>query len=373
MDRLRRALGRAAEGLLQRADRPEPEDAVDAADHVVRGLARSELRDPDRRSVRHRVDGLLLLRGREGLAGAHATPHQPAPAPRRRRHVARPRDLRGRTGDLDARRAAADRPPTVVGPDHLRLGEDVRQATRPVPRAGRAPHPDRGRHDVRAMAADRGDRPARNRVGRGAGRLGVPLGGRRHDVRAARARSRAWPRRRARSSRSTRIVRSVRVERLSARAPPVPAAPRSDRALRPRLGRADEHGRSSSRSRSGWRSAGALVAPVVELEDHRPFPSLRRSAELVRGRWIRVGSLVGVSAALALFAGPLLGAILIFTYGRAARRSQHRRGRRLRARDAVRRARHRRTSTSTRELASSSSPSSASPSFRPRFSSRQPG
>ena len=55
-----------------------------------------------------------------------------------------------------------------------------------------------------------------------------------------------------------------------------------------------------------------LVAPVVELEERRPFPSLRRSAELVRRRWIRVGSLVGVSAAVALIAGPLLGAILIF-------------------------------------------------------------
>jgi hypothetical protein len=57
----------------------------------------------------------------------------------------------------------------------------------------------------------------------------------------------------------------------------------------------------------------SLVAPVVELEDHRAFPSLRRSADLVRRRWIRVGSLVGVSAALALFAGPLIGAIRIFT------------------------------------------------------------
>jgi hypothetical protein len=55
-----------------------------------------------------------------------------------------------------------------------------------------------------------------------------------------------------------------------------------------------------------------LVAPVVELEGRRPFPSLRRSGELVRRRWIRVGSLVGVSAAVALIAGPLLGAILIF-------------------------------------------------------------
>jgi hypothetical protein len=55
-----------------------------------------------------------------------------------------------------------------------------------------------------------------------------------------------------------------------------------------------------------------LVAPVVELERHRPLASLRRSAELVRHRWIRVGSLVGVSAAVALVSGPLLGAILIF-------------------------------------------------------------
>jgi len=51
---------------------------------------------------------------------------------------------------------------------------------------------------------------------------------------------------------------------------------------------------------------------VVELEDRRPFLSLRRSGALVRGRWIRVASLVGISAALALVAGPLLGAILIF-------------------------------------------------------------
>jgi hypothetical protein len=55
----------------------------------------------------------------------------------------------------------------------------------------------------------------------------------------------------------------------------------------------------------------ALVAPVVELEDRLPFRSLRRSGALVRGRWLRVASLVGVSAALALVTGPLLGAILI--------------------------------------------------------------
>ena len=35
VDRVRGPLGRAAEGVLQRPDRPEPEDAVDAADLVV--------------------------------------------------------------------------------------------------------------------------------------------------------------------------------------------------------------------------------------------------------------------------------------------------------------------------------------------------
>jgi hypothetical protein len=56
----------------------------------------------------------------------------------------------------------------------------------------------------------------------------------------------------------------------------------------------------------------ALLAPVVVLEGRRPFPSLRRSGALVRHHWIKVGSLVGASAAIALAAGPLLGAILIF-------------------------------------------------------------
>jgi len=56
----------------------------------------------------------------------------------------------------------------------------------------------------------------------------------------------------------------------------------------------------------------SLLAPVVELEDRRAWASLRRSGQLVSGRWLRVGSLVGVSALLTLLAGPLLGALLIF-------------------------------------------------------------
>jgi hypothetical protein len=38
---------------------------------------------------------------------------------------------------------------------------------------------------------------------------------------------------------------------------------------------------------------------------------LRRSSALVRGRWFRVASLVGVGALVVLAAGPLLGALLI--------------------------------------------------------------
>ena len=39
---------------------------------------------------------------------------------------------------------------------------------------------------------------------------------------------------------------------------------------------------------------------------------LRRSIALVRGRWLRVASIVGVGAVLAIAAGPLLGTLLIF-------------------------------------------------------------
>jgi hypothetical protein len=55
----------------------------------------------------------------------------------------------------------------------------------------------------------------------------------------------------------------------------------------------------------------SLLAQVVELEDRGGLASLRRSAELVRRRWFHVASLVGVSAAVALASGPLLGALLI--------------------------------------------------------------
>ncbi len=56
-----------------------------------------------------------------------------------------------------------------------------------------------------------------------------------------------------------------------------------------------------------------LLAPAVELEERRGLSALHRSATLVRGHWIRVGSLVGLSAAVALAIGPLVGVALIFT------------------------------------------------------------
>jgi hypothetical protein len=55
-----------------------------------------------------------------------------------------------------------------------------------------------------------------------------------------------------------------------------------------------------------------LAAPVIVLEDRHAYASFRRSGELVRGGWIKVGSLVGLSGIVALGLGPLVGALLIF-------------------------------------------------------------
>jgi hypothetical protein len=55
----------------------------------------------------------------------------------------------------------------------------------------------------------------------------------------------------------------------------------------------------------------ALLAQVIELERRPATSALRRSGRLVRGRWLRVASLVGAGAVLTLAAGPLLGGLLI--------------------------------------------------------------
>jgi hypothetical protein len=55
----------------------------------------------------------------------------------------------------------------------------------------------------------------------------------------------------------------------------------------------------------------SLLAQVVELEDLPAGRALRRSADLVHERWLRVASLVFVGAVLAFAAGPFVGALLI--------------------------------------------------------------
>jgi hypothetical protein len=58
-----------------------------------------------------------------------------------------------------------------------------------------------------------------------------------------------------------------------------------------------------------------LIAPVVELEGAGSLAGLRRSGALVRGRWLKVASLIVIGGALALVAGPLIGAVLILVTG----------------------------------------------------------
>jgi hypothetical protein len=55
----------------------------------------------------------------------------------------------------------------------------------------------------------------------------------------------------------------------------------------------------------------ALAVPAVELEEARALGALRRSGELVRGRWLKVASLIVAGGAVVLLAGALLGVLLI--------------------------------------------------------------
>jgi hypothetical protein len=59
----------------------------------------------------------------------------------------------------------------------------------------------------------------------------------------------------------------------------------------------------------------ALIAPSIELEDLSALAGLRRSGRLVRGKWLKVTSLIVVGGALALVVGPLVGVALILTTG----------------------------------------------------------
>ena len=55
----------------------------------------------------------------------------------------------------------------------------------------------------------------------------------------------------------------------------------------------------------------SLIVPVVELEELGAVAALRRSGRLVRRGWLKVGSLTIVAAGIALIAGPLIGTLLI--------------------------------------------------------------
>jgi hypothetical protein len=55
----------------------------------------------------------------------------------------------------------------------------------------------------------------------------------------------------------------------------------------------------------------ALLVPAAELEAGSALGALRRSRRLVRGRWLKVASLIVAGGALVLVAGPLLGVLLI--------------------------------------------------------------
>ena len=55
----------------------------------------------------------------------------------------------------------------------------------------------------------------------------------------------------------------------------------------------------------------ALLVPAVELEEQSGLGALQRSGRLVRLQWLKVGTLVVVAAAIAIVAGPLIGALLI--------------------------------------------------------------
>jgi hypothetical protein len=59
----------------------------------------------------------------------------------------------------------------------------------------------------------------------------------------------------------------------------------------------------------------ALIAPSIELEDLSAIGGLRRSAQLVRGNWFKVASLIVVGATLAIVVGPLVGVALILVTG----------------------------------------------------------
>ena len=266
---------------------------------------------PDGRPAGHGGDRPLLLRGRAGLRGPDPADPQPGPHPPVSRRAPRAGRVGDRAGDVDAGRAAARRTPPDVGPDPVGVRADVRRAPAAVRRARPPADPDRVPDHRPAVAADPGDRRDRQRHGR-SGRLLRLLRGRdRDDADASRARSRAGGDG-VRARRDRRGPTDRADTGLPPRAPSDPALARRDRDLRRRVGRAHDQRRPDP---GGDLARRPLVPARSRRRAREPLGPRRAphaAAELVRGRWIRVASLVGLGALVALVAGPLLGALLIF-------------------------------------------------------------
>ena len=236
VDHLRGTMGRAAASLLQRADRPEHEDAVDRADGMGGRLARPKLCRADRRDPRDGRHRPLLLGRRTRLGRTlEAAPEPRRDRPRTRVDPRAPR-LRGRQGDVDPGRAAAGRPPPLMGADPLRLGPDVREALPPLRGARAPPDPDHRGHRRRAVAPGVGDRRdlERHRQPRRLARVHSPR--RRDDADVARPRARPGGDS-VRARRDRRRTRRRAGRCLPARAAPDPAVARRDRDLRRGAGR----------------------------------------------------------------------------------------------------------------------------------------
>ena len=120
VDRLRGALGGAAESLLQRSDGPQPEAAVVGADRVVRKLAGAKLRSAFGPRLRSNCDR-LLLRGRGAwLARPRSAPPQPRRGGACDPCFACPLLVRRDAHDLATERARAGGEATSLGPGAFR-------------------------------------------------------------------------------------------------------------------------------------------------------------------------------------------------------------------------------------------------------------
>ena len=218
--------------------------------------------------------------------------------------------LRDRPGDLDPRCPAAGRPTARVGADPLGVRPDVREALPPVRRARAPADPDHVVDHRLQWALVSGIDAISSVTGNLAGSLayvavvvGTTL------TLLGSGSSRRRPPARWSSSTPVADVHALGAYRLALRR------------IRPLLGSIAIFVAVLvvlTTTLFGipvavWLAVRwSLLAPVVELEDRRPYEALRRSGELVRGRWVRVGSLVGLGGLIALAAGPLVGALLIF-------------------------------------------------------------